>query len=267
MIHHRLLSIINIKFQSNSRPEENKGINKLLDAFTELLKNRANSKNNNNTASTSINNKNNDINQNSSKSPPPPPTTSESQSPIPTASTPNASPKLKQKIPKVAGDSEKESSGQKTKDIHNILRKAFAHNEKPIPKKVTSEFDLSAFLTDDQLKTILNKMENPTEETPLEIDEVTELGGKPSQLMNSLDLLKSLARPPLDKSQVAAGSDESDDDFDLDDEDEEGEEYVEFKYAPRPIFMATICQVNLFCFTKQDKHFTFFLFSSIAKIF
>lgn len=239
MMQHRLLSIINIKFQSNSRPEENKGqgINKLLDAFTELLKNRANSKNsNNNTASSST--KDNDINP--SKSSPTSPASQSSPSPVPTAS-PNASPKPKQKTPKV--DPEKMGPG-KTKDIHNILRKAFAHNEKPIPKKVTSEFDLSAFLTDDQLKTILNKMENPTE-APLEIDEVTELGGKPSQLMNSLDLLKSLARPPLDKSQVAAGSDESDDDFDLDDDDEEGEEYVEFKYAPRPIFMATICQVRL----------------------
>lgn len=249
MIRHRLLSIINIKFQSNSRPVENQGINKLLDAFTELLKNRANSKNNsnNNTASTSSNN--NDINQTPSKSSPPAsPSPPVSQSPVPVTATlsPNASPKPKHKTQKATGDTEKASSttgSGKTKDIHNILRKAFAHNEKPIPKKVTPEFDLSAFLTDDQLNTILNKMENP--EASIGIDDVTELGGKPSQLMNSLDLLKSLARPPLDKSQVAAGSDESDDEFDLDDEDDEGEEYVEFKYAPRPIFMATICQVRL----------------------
>lgn len=239
MIHHRLLSIINIKFQSNSRPVESQGINKLLDAFTELLKNRANSKNNsnNNTASN-----NNDINP-SKSSPTASPSPPVSQSPVPTTAipSPNASPKPKHKPQKpsssAAGDVE--SGPGKTKEIHNILRKAFAHNEKPIPKKVTPEFDLSAFLTDDQLNTILNKMENP--EAPIEIDE--DLGGKPSQLMNSLDLLKSLARPPLDKSQVATGSDESDDDFDIDEEDEEGEEYVEFKYAPRPIFMATICQV------------------------
>lgn len=245
MMQQPFFSIINIKFQSNSRPAESQGINKLLDAFTELLKKRANSKNNsNNTASSNNKNNNTDINPTSSSptnTTPASPTVS--QSPV-TAASPIASPKPKQK--NVKADPEKPSSTSsttKTKEIHNILRKAFANNEKPIPKKVTSEFDLSAFLTDDQLKTILNKMENP--ETAAEINEVTELGEKPSQLMNSLDLLKSLASPPLHKAQVAAGSDESEEDFDFEDEDEEGEEYVEFKYAPRPIFMATICQVGI----------------------
>jgi len=63
---------------------------------------------------------------------------------------------------------------------------------------------------------------------------------KPSQLLNSMELLKSLAAPPLKRSDIMVDSDESDQDL-IDDEDEE-EEYVEFKFAPRPIYMATICQ-------------------------
>lgn len=67
---------------------------------------------------------------------------------------------------------------------------------------------------------------------------------KPSQLLNSMELLKSLAAPPLRKNEVMVESDESDFEEDDEDDDEE-EEYVEFKFSPRPIFMSTICQVIL----------------------
>lgn len=73
------------------------------------------------------------------------------------------------------------------------------------------------------------------------------LAEKPSQLLNSMELLKSLAAPPLRKSDIMVGSDESDQDFD--DEDDEEEEYVEFKFAPRPIYMSTVCQVTQVCST------------------
>lgn len=95
------------------------------------------------------------------------------------------------------------------------------------------------YLTDDQLKDILSK-ENQQLNINCDLDEA--LAEKPSQLLNSMELLKSLAAPPLRKNDVMVDSDESDQDFD-DDEDEE-EEYVEFKFAPRPIYMATICQVS-----------------------
>lgn len=120
-----------------------------------------------------------------------------------------------------------------------ILKKAFATD----PKKSSPEFNVKDYLSEDQLKDIFQTQPDELTLNP-EIKGV--LAEKPSQLLNSMELLKSLAAPPLVKSEVTVNSDESDLDFE-DDEDEE-EEYVEFKFAPRPIYMATICQVNILIF-------------------
>lgn len=162
--------------------------------------------------------------------------------PNPSSKSPSASPKPKRKTQqKLPTESDK---GSKTQDIHSLLRKAFASKEKPIPKKITPEFDVRAYLTDDQMKSILGNIETP--EDLAHIAQNQGLGEKPSSVLNSLDLLKSLASPPLHKNQVTAGSDESDDELEMDDDDDEEEEYIEFKFAPRQIFMPTICQVKIF---------------------
>lgn len=132
----------------------------------------------------------------------------------------------------------------KTADIHKVLKKAFALNEKTTTSSKASgkvtEFDVKDYLSDDQLKDIFSK---EAQQMNINCDLEETLAEKPSQLLNSMELLKSLAAPPLRKNEVMVESDESDQDFE-DDDDEEEEEYVEFKFAPRPIYMSTICQVS-----------------------
>lgn len=151
-----------------------------------------------------------------------------------------------------ANASPKPDKSDKTAGIHKILRKAFGTKDTPIPTK-SSEFNVKNFLTDAQLKDMFSKEAQALNVNDIDLQEA--LAEKPSQLLNSMELLKSLAAPPLRKNDIMVESDESDQDFG--DDDDEEEEYVEFKFAPRPIYMATICQVCSTIFNEKTKRTPF----------
>lgn len=152
-------------------------------------------------------------------------------------------------VPEVLPSTSSESTPKvkKTDQIHEILRKALAIRQAQAAeeKKILAQPDKETLITEEQLKSMLTSTAGTSTDFPNKLMEQVGaiMPSEPSQLLKSMELLKSLAAPPLTKAQMTAGSDESEEDFDNMDDDEE-EEYIEFKFAPRQIFMSTICQVS-----------------------